>query len=70
MQGWYKASVDRPPPSARVALTTMTTEREELYRHVPPPGVPIPVGCPYFLVDDDVLKDEDIAWDVCRIHLY
>ena len=44
MRGWYKAAVDRPPPPDRVALDTMTAEREELYRNDPPPGEPIPVG--------------------------
>ena len=43
MRGWYKDSVDRPPPPSRVALATMMTEKEKNYRVVPPPGEPIPV---------------------------
>ena len=46
MRGWYKDAVDHPPPPARVDVSTMTTEREEIYRHVPSPGEPIPVGDP------------------------
>ena len=44
MQGWYKATVNRPPTPAIVALATMKAEREELYQHVPLTGEPIPVG--------------------------
>ena len=62
MRGWYKDAVDRPPPPSRVALTTMTAKREELYRHAPPPGDPIPVGDLPFLVDDEILEDEEIIW--------
>ena len=69
MRGWYKAAVDRPPTPARVALVTMTEEREELYRHVPQTGYPMPVGDLTFLVDDDILEDEYIAWEVHRIFL-
>ena len=71
MQGWYKEAVDRPPPPARVALATMTMEREELYRYVPLPGETIPVGEPTFplLVDDSIPEDEDIAWTVRRLCL-
>ena len=71
MQGWYKEAVDRPPPSARVALATMPAEREELYRNVPSPGEPIPVENPPFhlLVDDSIPEDEDIDWAVRRLRL-
>ena len=46
--GWYKDAVDRPPHSARAALTTMTAEREDLYQHVLSLGesIPIPKGLP------------------------
>ena len=47
----------------------MTSEREELYRHIPPPGYPIPVGDFPLLVYDDIPEDEDIAWAVCRLIL-
>ena len=69
MWGWYKAAVDRPPPSARVALANMTAEREDLYRHIPPPGEPIPVGDLPLLVNDDIPEDEEIAWAVHMICL-
>ena len=60
MQGWYKDAVDHPPPLARVALATMTAEREDLYRHVPSSGEPIPVEDPPFpfLVNDSIPEDE------------
>ena len=48
MWGWYKEAVERPPPPSRVALATLTSEREELYRHVPLLGEPIPVEDPSF----------------------
>ena len=49
----------------------MTAEREDIYRHVPPPGEPIPVGYPPFpfLVDDSIPEDEDIAWVIRRLRL-
>ena len=37
LQGWYKATVDRPPPPARATLRRVTAEREKLYSRVPPP---------------------------------
>ena len=49
MRGWYEDTVDRPPPPDRVSLTKITAEREELYRHVPLTGEPIPVGTPLYL---------------------
>ena len=69
MRGWYKAAVDRPPPRARVALATMTAEREELYRNVSPPGEPIHVEDLPLLVGDDIPEDEEIAWVVHRLFL-
>ena len=54
MQGWYKDAIDLPPPLDRVALATMTAERDDIYQHAPPPGELIPVGDLLFLVDDDV----------------
>ena len=69
MRGWYKAAVDRPPHPARVSLTTITSEREELYRNAPPPGEPIPVENLPLLVDYDIPEDEEIAWAVLKLHL-
>ena len=37
LQGWYKATADRPPPPARATLKRVTAEREQLYIRVPPP---------------------------------
>ena len=36
LQGWYKATVDLPPPPARATLKGVTAERTTLYRRVPP----------------------------------
>ena len=41
----------RDPPPARISLETLTTERAELYAHVPPPGRPIPIKVSLFPVD-------------------
>ena len=59
----------RQPPPYRVAIATMTEERVELYRHVPPPGQPIHVEVHPFMVEDSILEEEDIAWAVRRLHL-
>ena len=69
MRGWYKDAVDLPPPRSRVAPATMTEKMEELYRHEPPLVEPIPVGDLPFLMDDNILEDEEIAWEVRRIFL-
>ena len=61
MRGWYKNSVDSPPLHARVAVATMTAERFDMYRHVPPPVQPIPVGVQPFPVNDSIPEDKDIA---------
>ena len=62
-------TVDRPLTPSRMALATITADREELYRHVPPLGEPIPMGDLHLMADDDILEDEDIAWAVRRICL-
>ena len=69
MREWYRAAVDCTPTPARVALATMTVERGELYRNVPPPGDPIPVREIPFLVDDYIPGYEDTAWAVRRLRL-
>ena len=38
LQGWYKVTVDRPPPPARDTPRRVTAKREKLYSRVPPPG--------------------------------
>ena len=40
LQGWYKATVDRPPPPARATLKRVTAERTTLYSRVPPQETP------------------------------
>ena len=67
MRGWYKKAVDRPPPLSRVDIATMMAERVELYRYIPPPGHPIPVGLQPFQVDESILEDKYIAWSVRRL---
>ena len=47
----------------------MTTEREDIYQYVPPPGEPIPVGDLTLLVDDGIPEDEEIAWVIHRLRL-
>ena len=69
MREWYKYAIDRLPPPVRVDLVTMTAEREELYRHAPSTGEPIPVGNLPVSVDDGILEDEEIAWVVRRLRL-
>ena len=69
MRGWYKDAVELPPPPARVSPATMMAEREDLYRHVPPPEDPIPVEDLPFLVDDDIPEDKEIAWAVRKLFL-
>ena len=40
LQGWYKATVYRPPPPARATLRRVMAEREKLYSRVPPRETP------------------------------
>ena len=54
IQGWYKATVDRAPPPARVTLKRITAERVALYSRVPPPGDNIPVEIEPFEAEDKV----------------
>ena len=69
MQRWYRDAVDRPPNPARVAISTMTEERVELYWHVPFLGYPIPVVVQPFTVEDSITEEEDIAWVVHKLRL-
>ena len=54
MRVLYKNAVDLPPPPPRMDIATMTAERFDIYRHVPLPGDPIPVGDLPFLVDESI----------------
>ena len=69
MQGYDKDVVDCSPPIPRVALATMTAEREELYQNLPPTVDQIPMGDLPFLVDYGIPEDEDISWAVRRLCL-
>ena len=69
MRGCYREKLDRPPPPAIVAISNMTAEQVELYRHVPPPGHPIPVGVQPLSMDDSILEDKEISWVVRRLCL-
>ena len=69
MQGCYNNSIDRLPPPYRVAIDQMTADLVELYRSVPPPGQPIPVGMHTFPIKDYIPEDKEIAWAVHRLNL-
>ena len=67
LQGWYKATADRPPPPARATLRRVTAEREKLYSRVPPPGDTIPVTIEPFEVEDGVPSEAEVEWAVKRL---
>ena len=54
----------RPPTPSRVAISTMTEEWVELYRHVPPPGQQIHLGVQPLPVYDSIPEDKEIALEV------
>ena len=60
IKGWYKATVDRAPPPARVTLERVTAERVDLYSYVPPPGTNISIYVDLFPVDDLVPTKDNI----------
>ena len=68
MWGWYKYAID-PPPPPRVTIERMTSERKELYYHVPTPGRPIPVEVISFSVEDSIPEKVDISESVERLRL-
>ena len=61
---WYRATVNRSPPPARVTLERITAERVELYSYVPPPGENIPISVEPLPVDELVPTEEEIEWAV------
>ena len=67
IKGWYKSAADRAPPSSRVTLKRITTERVALYSYVPPPGKNIPISVNPFPVDDLVPTEDKIEWEVKRL---
>ena len=54
VRGWYNDDVNSPLPPTRVDITTMMTDRVELYRHVPLPGHPIRVRVQPFTVENSI----------------
>ena len=67
LQGWYKATVDRPPPPAGATLKRVTAERTTLYSRVPPPGDTIPVTIETFAVEDGIPSEAEVEWAVKRL---
>ena len=67
LQGWYKATVDRPPPPSRATLKRVTAERTTLYSRVPPPGDTILVPIKPFAVEEGVPLEADVEWAVKRL---
>ena len=67
LQGWYKTTVDRPPPPAQATLRRVTAERAKLYSRVPPPGDTIPVTIAPFTVEDGVPSEAEVEWAVKRL---
>ena len=61
---------NRLPTPARISLETLTAEREDLYTHVPPPGLPITIEVDPFPVDDNILGEEYIFEAVLRLQLH
>ena len=66
IKGWYKAEVDRAPPSAHVPLKQITTEMLELYTYIPFPGTNIPIPMQPFPVDDLIPMEDEIEWAATR----
>ena len=69
MWGWYKDAADHRPPPSRLTIYRMTAEQVELYRHVPSPAQPIPVGVTPLTIEESVLEDKEIAWAMNRLCL-
>ena len=60
IKGWYKAGVDRDPPTAGVTLERIMAERVDLYSYVPSPGTNIPISVKPVPVDDSVPTEDEI----------
>ena len=54
IKGWYKAGVDRDPPTAGVTHERIMAERVDLYSYVPSPGTNILISVKPFPVNDTV----------------
>ena len=53
LKGWYATAEDRPPKPRHKTMVTQTTNREELYKRVPPLGPPILIN-----IDPKEVEDE------------
>ena len=60
IKGWYRAVEDRAPKPCYEAMKKQTTEREELYAAIPPPGDSIPINVEPFEVRDDIPGDMEL----------
>ena len=67
LKGWYKAGVNRAPPSARVTLKRIMAERVDLYSYVSSPGENIPVTVAPVEVDDLVPTEDEIEDTVKKL---
>ena len=67
MRGWYRAAVDHALPLIRITLKHITEERMELYRDVTYPGENIPTYVPPDQIDDSVLTEDEVKWEVQRL---
>ena len=70
MRGWYRDTANRPPPLACVFLETLKAERVELYSHVLPPGIPIPIEVAPLPVDENILGEEEISEAVLQLRIH
>ena len=66
MRGWYKETVD-PPPTSRVTIEHMMTERVEIYHNVPIPGRTIPVEVYLFTIEYSVPDKYEASNTVRRL---
>ena len=68
IRGWHKDASDRPPP-ARVTIKQMTSERVELYQHVPHPGRYTTLDVTPFPVEDSIPGEAEIVEEVKHLCL-
>ena len=67
IQGWYKSTVNRALPPARVTLERITAERVAMYSYVPPPEENIPFEIHPFQVNDLVPEEGEIEWAIKQL---
>ena len=64
MQEWYKSAADHALPSNRIIIEPIMENQVALYRHIPHPGIKIPISIKPFPVDDLAPTEEKIEWVV------